>query len=165
MSLPTETERKYLIYIPEETLLSTLPSSGIVQTYLTCEKGATERVRMRTENGVSVYTHTKKVRISPLSSTEDERTITEEEYHALLSRTDTERKPIHKTRYLLFENGFTFEIDVFPFWKKQAYMEVELSSEQEEAPLPKNITVIREVTGNRAYSNAALALVIPDEDP
>ena len=57
-----------------------------------------------------------------------------------------------------------FEIDVYPFWKHQAIMEVELKDEGEAAPLPPDVTVLRELTGDRVYSNAALALSVPRED-
>ena len=162
--IPMETERKFIIEMPGDELLRTLPSSDIVQTYLVSEAGVTERVRMRTQNGISRYTHTKKVRISKMTSREDEREIGKDEYDALLLRADPERAPILKTRFLLSKNGFLFEIDIYPFWKKQAVMEVETETEEVNVTLPDEIRVIREVTGDRAYSNASLALNIPEEE-
>ena len=161
--IPLETERKFIIGMPDTFFLTSLPSSDIVQTYLVSEKGVTERVRMRTENGISYYTHTKKVRISKMTSREDEREIGKDEYASLLLRADGTRSPIRKTRYLLSENGFLFEIDIYPFWKKQAVMEVETESEDTNVTLPGAIAVLREVTGDHAYSNASLALHIPEE--
>ena len=57
-----------------------------------------------------------------------------------------------------------FEIDVYPLWKHHAIMEVELKDEGEATPLPPDVTVLRELTGDRVYSNAALALSVPRED-
>ena len=163
MSISTETERKFLIALPEKTFLDALDFSEIVQTYLQSEKGVTERVRMRSKHGAVRYTHTKKVRISPMSSTENEREIEKSEYLSLLTRTDKARSPVYKTRYLLRENGFLFEIDVYPFWKKQAVMEVELPSEDTFVEMPREIRILCEVTGDHRYSNASIALAVPPE--
>ncbi len=165
MSVNTEIERKYLIIRPTDEYLSSLPRTEITQTYLkNASEGVTERVRKRGLDGNFVYTHTIKKRIDFMSSMENEREISEEEYVSLLLRRDTELTPIHKVRALIEKDGFTFEIDVYPFWKKQAVMEVELPSEETEFILPETVTVLREVTGERAYSNARMARQIPIED-
>lgn len=165
MSVNTEIERKYLIIRPADEYLSSLPRTEITQTYLKNEKeGVTERVRKRGLDGSYVYTHTIKKRIDFMSSMEDEREIPEEKYLALLTRADTELNTIFKTRALIQKGGFTFEIDVYPFWHRQAVMEVELPSEETEFTLPETVTVLREVTGVRAYSNARMARQIPPED-
>ena len=165
MSVNTEIERKYLIVRPAEEYLLTLSRTEITQTYLKNEsEGVTERVRKRGLDGKFVYTHTIKKRIDYMSSMEDESEISEEEYLLLLKRADTQMNTIFKTRALIKEGGFTFEIDVYPFWSKQAVMEVELPSEDAEFVLPETVTVLREVTGERAYSNARMARQIPAED-
>lgn len=165
MSVNTETERKYLIVLPETSFLARLDRTEILQTYLIPEKeGMTDRVRKRGNAEKHTYTHTKKVRLSPLSSMEDEEEITKEEYETLLLRANPALTPIEKTRYLLKKDTLTFEIDVYPFWKKQAVMEVELLSETAEFSFPDEITFIREVTGNYDYSNASLSRKIPPED-
>jgi CYTH domain-containing protein len=53
--------------------------------------------------------------------------------------------------------GQYFEIDLFPFWSDRALCEVELSHEHAPVNLPPALKVIREVTDDAAYSNAALA--------
>lgn len=165
MSVNTEIERKYLIVRPTDEYLASLPRTEITQTYLKNDReGVTERVRKRGFDGKFVYTHTIKKRIDYMSSMEDEREIPEEEYLALLERADTEKHPIHKTRALIEKGAFTFEIDVYPFWTRQAVMEVELPSEETEFVLPETVTVLREVTGVHAYSNARMAKKIPPED-
>ncbi len=165
MSVNTEIERKYLIVRPTDEYLSSLPRTEITQTYLiNDQEGVTERVRKRGLDGHFVYTHTIKKRIDFMSSMEDEREIPEEEYLSLLKRADTQLNTIRKIRALIKKGAFTFEIDVYPFWTKQAVMEVELPSEETEFVLPEAVTVLREVTGARAYSNARMARQIPAED-
>ncbi len=165
MSVNTEIERKYLIVRPTDEYLSSLPRTEITQTYLiNDQEGVTERVRKRGLDGHFVYTHTIKKRIDFMSSMEDEREIPEEEYLSLLKRADTQRNTIRKIRALIKKGAFTFEIDVYPFWHRQAIMEVELPSEETGFTLPETVTVLREVTGVRAYSNARMARQIPPED-
>lgn len=165
MSVNTEIERKYLIVRPTDEYLASLPRTEITQTYLKNEQeGVTERVRKRGLDGKFVYTHTIKKRLDFMSSMEDESEISEEEYLSLLKRADTELNTISKTRALIEKGAFTFEIDVYPFWTRQAVMEVELPSEETGFTLPETVTVLREVTGVRAYSNARMARQIPPED-
>lgn len=165
MSIPTETERKFIICMPSAEFLSGLPGSQITQTYLSCENETTERVRKRVWNDREVYTYTRKVRLSRMSSSEEEREITREEYLSLLTQADPDRTPVSKTRYLLEKAPHTFEIDIYPFWQRQAVMEVELTSETDSVTLPGEIRILREVTGDIAYSNASLSKQIPQEDP
>lgn len=160
-----EIERKFLIRRPEEAWLEkNCQGSDIVQTYLKGEApGCNERVRRREgKNGV-VYTHTRKRRLSDLRREEQEREISEAEYRALLQRADPARRIIRKRRYVLPWQGKDFEIDIFPFWQDQAVMEIELTEETEAVQLPPEITVIREVTGDRRYTNATLAKAIPED--
>lgn len=165
MSVNTEIERKFLIVRPTDEFLFSLPHTEITQTYLkNPQEGVTERVRKRGLEGRYVYTHTIKRRIDFMSCLEDERVISQEEYESCLLRADPERNTIRKVRALIEKGDFTFEIDVFPFWKKQAVMEVELPSEETEFSLPESVTVIREVTDERIYSNARMAKAIPEED-
>ena len=70
---------------------------------------------------------------------------------------DTSRRQIRKTRYCLtYENQY-FEIDLYPFWQDQAIAEIELSDEHAEICFPPELRVIREVTEDENYKNAALA--------
>ena len=159
-----EIERKYLIAMPDKAVLQSADASEIVQTYLVNpEKGATERVRSRTSGGRAVYTHTVKRKLSAMSRKEDEHEISAAEYAGLLKRADTGRKPVRKTRYCLDYMGQLFEIDVYPFWTDRAIMEIELDSEEREVMLPPSIEVIKEVTGDGRYTNAAIAREVPEE--
>ena len=167
MSEHIECERKFLIRMPDLTHLRScigVKESEIVQTYLLAPQGVTARVRARTENGVTTYTHTEKIRSTVLSAIEREREISREEYDKLLKTKDPERQTIFKTRFVLPCEGHFCEIDVYPFWQKQAVLEVELRSEGETFVLPDFISVIREVSGEKAYKNALLARRIPSEE-
>ncbi len=160
-----EIERKFLIRRPEEAWLEkSAQGSDIIQTYLKTEaNGHSDRVRRREgKNGV-VYTHTVKRRVSDLRREEQEREISEAEYRTLLQRADPERRTIRKRRYVLPYDGKDFEIDVYPFWQDKAVMEIELTDEMETVMLPPEIEIIKEVTGDRRYTNAALAKAIPED--
>ena len=75
----------------------------------------------------------------------------------LLKQADPARKPLRKTRYCLTYDNQYFEIDLYPFWKDQAIMEIELCEEDAELNFPAEITIIKEVTDDEAYKNASLA--------
>ena len=93
---------------------------------------------------------------------EDENEISLQEYTNLLET--REGNTIIKTRYVYPYKSKKIEIDIFPFWKKQAFLEVELKSENEEFELPDFIEVIKEVTDDKAYRNYALSKKIPKEE-
>lgn len=160
-----ETEHKYIIKMPSQKLLSSLPSSKIEQTYIDPDGGdnVTERVRRREYSDRVVYTHTKKRRLSDMSHEEYEDEITAEEYGALLTRKCADTVTLYKTRYLLSYMGQTFELDVYTFWQNIAVMELEVGKESDAVALPPEIDVVREVTGDRRFTNAALSRSVPDE--
>jgi 23S rRNA pseudouridine1911/1915/1917 synthase len=160
-----EIERKYLIEYPDEQLLAAQPGcviKQIVQTYLLCDKGETRRVRRAESAGEIVYTETRKRRVSDIQAMEDERTVTGEEYDALLKDADPDCRPIRKTRYCIPYKGRIAEVDVYEFWRDRATLEVELESEQECPVLPPYIKVIREVSADVRYKNARLARELPE---
>jgi len=163
----TEIERKFLIEKPAVEELAALEGcvvTPILQTYLVNPDGYTERVRMREYPSGTAYYHTLKKRISSASAYENEEEISFDEYTALLNRADSQRIPISKTRCAIPYEGHTLEVDIYPFWHRQAVLEIELGSEDEAYSIPDYISVIREVTGNHAYSNNALSKTIPAED-
>lgn len=167
MKTNKEIERKFLIKYPEKEFLDSIPredKSEITQTYLLSDYGVTARVRKRVYSDKVKYTRTEKVRINAVSCFEDERELTEDEYNSMLSGSDPMRNPIEKTRVLLREGRHVFEIDIYPFWNKQAVMEIELEEENENFDIPDEIEIIREVTNDKRYKNASLAREIPMED-
>ena len=161
-----ETERKLVIEKPETETLSVLPDfsvSRITQTYLIAEKSVTHRVRRREMDGVAVYTECKKRRLSPATCIEDEREITEENYAELLRLSDPLSKTIEKTRITFRHGGRLFEVDVYPEWERSCIMEVELPSEDAPVDFPPFIRIIKEVTGDKRYSNFGMARTFPEE--
>ena len=164
-TIPYEIERKFLIRMPDIAWLETeAKASQIVQIYLESEEKCSERVRSRTTDGRTVYTHTIKTHVSSIRRIERESEVGRETYERLLRRADPQRHPIEKTRYCFARNGLVYEIDVFPFWKRQAFLEIELEDENQPIPWPEELVCIREVTDDRRYTNAALAFEIPEED-
>ena len=162
-----EIERKYIIAMPNLNLLCSSDGynrSDIVQTYLRSIDGVTRRVRMRTTDGNSRYYETVKARIDELSSTEVEREIDSEEYSELLKLAREDSTPIEKVRHLFFYNSQLFEIDVYPNWQNTAIMETELDSRETAVEMPPFIHIIREVTGDKRYSNAGMSMKFPEED-
>ncbi len=158
-----EIERKWLIRRPTEADLQALADrlgggfSHIVQTYLLSSLRVSRRVRARTADGTTVYTCTTKRRIDRMTAEEDEQIIFQEDYEALLKEADPNCRPIEKTRWCIPFDGRTLEIDLYPFWPDQAVLEIELPSPDAPFSLPSALTVLAEVTGNRAYSNHSLA--------
>ncbi len=160
-----EIERKYLIRMPDpEWLAREAEATEIRQTYLLTAPDCTERVRKRGRAGSYVYTHTIKRKLSDLRRIEDETEIGEKEYEELLRRADPARRPVEKVRWCFTYEGQFFELDVFPFWKDRAYLEIELGDERQQVTLPPSLRVIREVTDDPRYTNSALALAVPYEE-
>ena len=159
---PYEIERKFLIEYPDIRWLESDPACQrveIIQTYLAGTGDEEVRVRQRGENGHYIYTQTTKRQVTERKRVEIERRLSQEEYLRLLMDADVTRRQIRKTRYCLtYENQY-FEIDVYPFWQDKAIVEIELSDENAAIVFPKKLKVIREVTGDEAYKNAALARI------
>lgn len=170
MSIGTnlEIERKYLIRYPDTALLARQPGVKIweiTQTYLTDgPELQTRRVRQVVCDGQTHCFRTFKSHVSALSSLEDEAEIGAEEYENYLREADCMRQPILKTRYRIPHAGHILEVDVYPFWKDRAILEIELASEDEAADIPACLEIIRDVTGERAYKNSQLARYIPMEE-
>lgn len=162
-----EIERKWLIRRPDETMLAAQPGasvSHICQTYLHDLPGLSRRVRARTADGITVYTQTIKRRIDHMTAHENECVISHAEYLTLLKEADPACRTIEKTRWCIPFSTHTLEIDLYPFWHTQAVLEIELPSPDTPVSLPDWLTVLREVTGNRAYSNHHLAASPIPED-
>lgn len=159
-----EIERKFLIERPEEEKLKKedLTVREMVQTYLSENpaNGAERRVRLIKENGATSFVFTEKEKLKGISRSENEYEISESEYFNLKREAVSE---LTKTRYAFPYKSHKIEIDVYPYeiggndLEGKAVLEVELQSEDETFALPDYITVIRELTGTREFSNKALA--------
>jgi CYTH domain-containing protein len=163
--MPIETERKFIIEMPDICALSTYSNyqkSRIEQIYLNSEN-CTHRIRKRVYKDKTVYTETKKTRISSMSAIENENEISEEKYNNLKKMRRNGTKILEKTRHSFTFGTHTVEIDVYPEWKRSAVMEIELESENSSLTLPSSVKILREVTGNYEYSNAKMSECFPNE--
>ena len=161
-----EIERKFIIKMPERSSLLSLPeakSSSILQIYLSSEYGVTRRIRRREDKAGTRYYETEKRRIDKISVFEDENEISESEFLEKSREIKPGSSPIIKERISFPYKGKTVEIDIYPNWRKCAVMEIELDSREECVDLPHFIEVIKEVTGEWQYSNAAMAEKFPVE--
>lgn len=158
---PFEIERKFLIEYPDIDFLNSLPNCQqveIIQTYLKCSKeGEESRIRQRGDGKTFSFTRTTKRTISNLKRVELEKRLSMEEYCMELMNADTNLHQIRKTRYCLAYGPAYYEIDVYPFWKDKAILEVELTDEEDELKIPEFLKVIKEVTDDDAYKNRNLA--------
>ena len=161
-----EIEKKYIIEKPDFEILSRRDSytqSEIVQIYLEAAVGKTHRVRSRTTNGKTVYTETVKIRIDKMSSQEIENEITEDRFLELSANPRANSNPIHKVRHTFISDGQLFEIDVYPEWKRSCIMETELPSRDTVVNMPMFLKILRDVTGDSAYSNSSMSKSFPKE--
>ena len=162
-----EIERKYIIAMPDIEEMQEMESyckSEILQIYLPSKNGETHRIRRRIYSDKTVCTETVKVRVDKMSSNEFEREISEAEFNVLASSFDPNTHPIDKTRHTFIYNTQLFEIDIYPAWKNTAIMETELESREAFVEMPCFIRIVREVTGDKRYSNAGMSRVFPEED-
>ena len=166
---PLEIERKYVILIPDLEHLCAVDGytvSKITQTYLISPSHITHRVRRREYPDRVVYTETKKIRIDKISVYEDERELTESEYLALIKSADPALTPIIKVRHTVPVCDVVAEIDIYPNWKHTCIMETELPSREHAVTFPPYIRIVKEVTGEKQYSNASMSRSFPPEiDP
>ncbi len=161
-----EIERKFIIEKPDPEELEKIEGytrSEILQIYLTAERGETKRVRRRKYPDRTLYFETRKVRLDSMSSTEDEREITQEEFEKRRLEIKTGTSPVNKIRYTFPYLGHTFEIDVYPEWTRSSIMEVELDDRAEKVAFPPFVKIIKEVTGIKDYSNASMSMKFPKE--
>ena len=158
--MPLEIERKILIKMPDLKWIEKNTECEIipmVQTYLgKNSEGFGNRVREIKINGIKKYLLTAKKSLSGITRIEYEKEISKKEYDKFLENKKN-KISLKKTRYIMKVNGFKFEIDVYPFWKETAIMEIELKNEKQKFKIPDFITVIGEVTNNLDYSNHSLA--------
>lgn len=161
-SEPLEIVRKFLVEYPDLPKLKKRYNCRRVeirQAYLDAREGEELRIRERKEDGKNIYYKTLKRRLSDRKRLEIEERLSRSEYLRLLREADPTLGSIRKTRYCMSHEGQFFQLDLYPFWDDRALLEIELSDENALVQFPEGIRVIREVTGDREYSNAALALM------
>lgn len=152
-----EIEKKFLIKYPDISYLDSLKNARAVtieQSYLE-ENGTKIRIRKRGFDGQFSYYQTIKRNIDGFKKEEIEISLTKDEYEGKLKKSNG--FTISKTRYCISENYTCYEIDIYPFWNDKATLEIELTDENEEYIILKNITVIKDVSEDKAYSNYNLS--------
>jgi CYTH domain-containing protein len=161
--MPIEIERKFLLHdIPNDGDLLSCRAEAleIEQWYLKVEDGFEDRIRRTSINQDTVYHHTYLMSHSAGVREVQERTIDREEYDLLRSACDPRRAKIVKRRLRFVFKDQTFELDVIlsPPARSCLILELQIESEDQKITLPPFVRVAREVTGERAYTNANIAL-------
>lgn len=164
-SMATETERKYLIKMPDTAELCAYRYSSIEQIYFKDDSDYDGcRVRRREYADRVSYTKTCKRRITNMTAVEDECEIGADDYAAYAKKIEAGSHPIRKTRYVVPYRGYDFEVDIYPHWSDRAIMEVELPSEDAEFDIPPMLCVIKEVTDDGRYKNHRMAYSVPNDE-
>lgn len=156
---PPEIERKYLVKMPEAAQLENLPGCRrveIEQAYLPTANDEKLRVRKWIEDGRAIYYKTRRRHVSGQRLEVEER-LTQRGYKEMLEEAGDALQLLHKTRFSLQYDGQLFQLDIYPFWQNQAVVKIELNGADEEVRLPPQLQLIREVTGEKAYKDYALA--------
>ena len=157
---PYEIERKFLINYPNFKKLEehTHKKIEIVQTYLENSSYNELRLRQRGDGTSFIYTKTRKAKINDLTRVEFESRISKEEYLSLLMDAANDLKQIRKTRYCVVYKNQYMEIDLYPFSRNKAILEIELNDEKQTVEIPPFIHVIKEVTNDERFKNKNLAI-------
>jgi CYTH domain-containing protein/predicted ATPase len=157
---PARRERKFLVRQspPPEAMPVPCEVIDVEQTYLATPDGSEARVRRRGQHGVYTFTHTSKRPVSAGERIEVERPISAREYEAHLAQADPTRQPVRKTRCVFLYANHYFELDRFlsPHAGLQL-LELEVDDLAQSVSLPPFVEVEREVTGEPAFTNHALA--------
>lgn len=166
--LPLEIERKYLIKIPDISVLEQQPvymKIEMEQAYLKNQgETAGMRIRKSTLNGKTSYKKTYKRNVTSVTRIEIEDDISEQTWFELLKEVDPESTPIKKVRHCFMYQSQLFELDIYPFWHDRATLELEMSSEDQEIIFPPFIEIIKEVTEDKRYTNRSLSYEIFTEE-
>lgn len=149
-----EIERKYLLKRMPAIRSLDFTVQEIEQGYLPGDRLA-ERLRRVRQNGEVRCYRTVKLG-KGLSRTEVEEETTERVFRKMWPLTRGKR--VRKRRYKVKEGGFTWEVDRFRD-RRLVLCEVELPTEDTEAPLPRWLRreLVREVTDEDEYANINLA--------
>lgn len=149
-------EKKYLINKPDIDYLDKLKyckKVHIVQHYLLDSTAKKEvKIVLRRENGNNLYYKVVKGSNGKFSTS-----ISADEYINLLETADPNRASISKDRYNFIFDSKYYKIDIFPFWKDRAILEIDLLSREEKVKMPKFVEVLEDVSDNINYKNSELA--------
>ncbi|MEM5472432.1 CYTH domain-containing protein [Hoeflea sp. AS60] len=134
-------------------------SKTIVQAYLAVDGETSVRVRITDGNQARL---TVKVGASAMTRDEFEYPIPLDDAQAMMN--ESRGRMIEKTRHIIPAGPFVWEVDVFGgALAGLVIAEVEMRSEDDDPALPSWLG--REVTGDRTFSNAVLAIEGMGKEP
>ena len=149
-------EKKYLISMPDvEQLMKNKQCRKVhvKQHYIIDEtKQEKEKIVLRRENNKNFY-----YKVVKKNKVKYSNSITADKYINKLEDENKKFYHIHKDRYYYIFDSRCIKIDVFPFWKDKAILEVDVLNDRENIKFPKFVHIIEDVTDNEAYKNYYLA--------
>lgn len=156
---PMPKKHKYLIDMPDMDTLATKYNAAtldMMQTFLRETNPNVERRIRQQRNGADyLYFYTEKHLMPDGTKWDTEKPISQKTYIQYLMEGEPGLHAVHKTKYRFTYASQRFEIDVYPFSNDKAIMF--RYSGTDEAELPPEIHVLREVTGDLEYKNKQLA--------
>ena len=159
--VPLEIEKKYLLAAtPPLTNLRPVQTVDIEQMYILTPEGQEMRIRKRSQNGSALYYLTNKKTLRAGVRVETEKKISSLDYLRLSQQRDQSTGIIKKHRHCFIYNAQYFELDTFiepQNWAGLALLEIELTEENDQVTLPPGIQIVREVTGDKNFSNHSIA--------
>ena len=160
--VPIEREQKFLISFDRNDLPSHAQHIDIEQVYLAISDKEEIRVRKRGQNGYfTYYQTTKRPGLTPDERYEVDRIINSDQYHFGLSLKQSDTDIIFKERTCFLHKDQYMEIDKFNdknvLPPRTGLLELESTNKNSSIQIPPWIKVIKEVTGEKEYSNAYLS--------
>lgn len=158
---PMIEKRKFLVEMPDIGALVAQHGAlalDMMQTYLRVITPNVERRIRQQRNGEDyLYFYTEKHFMPDGAKWDTEKPISEKAYIRYLMEGDSALHSVRKTKYRFIYEGCRFELDVYPFSADRAVLF--MYSGNADTPMPPEIKVLREVTGDPAYKNRQLARV------
>lgn len=164
---PLNIERKFTIMPVDLNMLNELglhiAEIDIEQFYITPHQNdgpdVEVRLRKRTQYGESIYWESRKERLSNGKYFEHEHQISPHAYQSGMKYKVSKTSVIQKKRYCFVHKDQYFELDIFSEWVRHGLqvLEVKPTDESQAVMLPEFLGIIKEVTGEIAYTNRRLA--------
>ncbi len=157
---PTQSERKFLIrYADEKTIAAYQPVEQVItQSYLIGKSdGMERRARKVQSNGSIAYYAIEKQQISAVERIERERMLTQKADVRVLDEVDPAFGSITKRRYCFKYRDQYMTIDTYAGSSEYAILDVQLSDKEQDAQIPPELEIVREVTEEIAYQGHMIA--------
>lgn len=152
----TYVEKKYLIKMPDVNQLiknKHCRKVHVKQHYLIDEtKKEQEKIVLRREKNKNFY-----YKVNKKNNVKYSQAIKADDYINKLEDENNKFYHIYKDRYYYIYDSRCIKIDIFPFWKDKAILEVDILNDRESIKFPKFIEVLEEVTTIDSYKNYYLA--------